>query len=990
MRLINCYIENFGGLSRYSLTLQPGITVVEEPNGFGKTTLAEFIRAMFYGFPRASKTLEKNTRKRYQPWQGGRYGGTIIFEHNGKTYRIDRTFGDVPRQDTFALYEAGTHRPSTDFSENIGQELFQLDADSFERSTYLPQLHDRVPLTTASIQAKLGNLVEDTNDINNFDKAVAALRARRSSYIPFRGSGGTVAEAQAHISRLQSDLSNADNLYAALERSQKEAAQLTLTKKQKEGALESIRRDIVQASQAAARESLFQQYESLRGRQAQDVAALDELTKHYPAGFPTKDELDHLRSLYDQVLSLNSQIVHTEADRDAEALIAANTARFAAGVPDDNVFRERQEQYQDLVAAQSALLSARLSPEEEDQLANLEKFFCPGVPDESFFTQFQTQWAQLQQLRSAKKALGMSPEDAARLSKLEVGFAVGLPTAEELAQTQAAIKCITTLLEENVRLAAAQIQEIRTEPLKKKGVGPLPLLLLLLGGAALLGGVLLLVGQAWSWGGIGLGLGTAFILAAAYLNLRHTISNELVANRQGSLPLSDRDRAHIKTNEQEIAAAEAKALEFLSRYTADNRPLSERFWDVQAHFSDYTALKQKETEIQTRSRSLECEISELESRLAQQLQPYFLKPVAFDEALLTLQSRKAQLEQLRQKKQSADAYATALKETVVLLQEELSAFLRPFCGEVAPENFNKQLAALQRDWDAYERARKLIAERMRQTAQRDKALENCTAAVHAFSQQYSIQLDLRDRPAFQSLCDDVRRWTELTARVNQNQTDVEQFYLEHRSLLQSTSTSEVKDLDGLKRAEQHLSHEIASLSQEILEMEQRVQALQVETDRIPEKRDELETWKQKKEDGVRSCALLDQAIHFLYEAREALSHSYLGTIRQSFAGYLHRMTGEDRENIIVTPTLDVQIERLGQARESAYFSAGLSDIITLCMRLALVDALFKKAKPFIILDDPFVNLDDAHTEKALKLLENLGADHQILYLICNSSRRISD
>ena len=59
MRLINCYIENFGGLSRYSLTLQPGITVVEEPNGFGKTTLAEFIRAMFYGFPRASKTLEK-------------------------------------------------------------------------------------------------------------------------------------------------------------------------------------------------------------------------------------------------------------------------------------------------------------------------------------------------------------------------------------------------------------------------------------------------------------------------------------------------------------------------------------------------------------------------------------------------------------------------------------------------------------------------------------------------------------------------------------------------------------------------------------------------------------------------------------------------------------------------------------------------------------------------------------------------------------------
>ena len=70
LKLISCYIENFGGLSKYSIQFQPGITVIEEPNGFGKTTLAEFIRAMFYGFPRASKTLEKNSRKKYLPWQG--------------------------------------------------------------------------------------------------------------------------------------------------------------------------------------------------------------------------------------------------------------------------------------------------------------------------------------------------------------------------------------------------------------------------------------------------------------------------------------------------------------------------------------------------------------------------------------------------------------------------------------------------------------------------------------------------------------------------------------------------------------------------------------------------------------------------------------------------------------------------------------------------------------------------------------------------------
>lgn len=38
MRLIRCYIENFGCLSQYTLDFAPGLTVLHQPNGFGKTT----------------------------------------------------------------------------------------------------------------------------------------------------------------------------------------------------------------------------------------------------------------------------------------------------------------------------------------------------------------------------------------------------------------------------------------------------------------------------------------------------------------------------------------------------------------------------------------------------------------------------------------------------------------------------------------------------------------------------------------------------------------------------------------------------------------------------------------------------------------------------------------------------------------------------------------------------------------------------------------
>ena len=93
MRLIRCYIENFGGLSQYRMDFDEGLTTIQAENGFGKTTLAEFIRAMFYGFPRAVKALEKNPRKKYTPWGGGAFGGYLIFEHEGKRYRISRRFG---------------------------------------------------------------------------------------------------------------------------------------------------------------------------------------------------------------------------------------------------------------------------------------------------------------------------------------------------------------------------------------------------------------------------------------------------------------------------------------------------------------------------------------------------------------------------------------------------------------------------------------------------------------------------------------------------------------------------------------------------------------------------------------------------------------------------------------------------------------------------------------------------------------------------------
>ena len=59
----------------------------------------------------------------------------------------------------------------------------------------------------------------------------------------------------------------------------------------------------------------------------------------------------------------------------------------------------------------------------------------------------------------------------------------------------------------------------------------------------------------------------------------------------------------------------------------------------------------------------------------------------------------------------------------------------------------------------------------------------------------------------------------------------------------------------------------------------------------------------------------------------------------------------------------------------------------LCYRLALIDNMYVD-KPFIILDDPFVNLDAKNLKMALDLTKKLSGKAQIIYFTCIDSRKL--
>ena len=87
-------------------------------NGAGKSTFAAFLRVMFYGFIGETKRTElEKERKRYQPWQGGTYGGQLTFTADGKYYLLSRVFGKTAKGDSFRLQDANTLLDSVDFTE---------------------------------------------------------------------------------------------------------------------------------------------------------------------------------------------------------------------------------------------------------------------------------------------------------------------------------------------------------------------------------------------------------------------------------------------------------------------------------------------------------------------------------------------------------------------------------------------------------------------------------------------------------------------------------------------------------------------------------------------------------------------------------------------------------------------------------------------------------------------------------------------------------
>lgn len=209
MKINKIYISAFGGLKDFTLELGDGLNVIFGNNEDGKTTVLAFIKALFFGTGRSSKSLAESPRQKYTPWDGSTMAGRIYFTYKNKNYCLEKEFRKSDSTDRILLRDTDLGK-EIDCGENIGERFFGVSAAAFERSLFIGT-GDFIKDGSAAgeINAKLSNIALTGSEDTSYQKIQKTLSDAKNRIISKTGRAGSYAEDMRAFEELQSRLERA-------------------------------------------------------------------------------------------------------------------------------------------------------------------------------------------------------------------------------------------------------------------------------------------------------------------------------------------------------------------------------------------------------------------------------------------------------------------------------------------------------------------------------------------------------------------------------------------------------------------------------------------------------------------------------------------------------------------------------------------------------------------------------------------------------------
>ena len=301
MRILSM-TATFGKLFHETLTLQPGMNIIEAPNEWGKSTWCAFITAMLYGIDTREKTTKTALaeKERYAPWSGAPMEGRMEIEWNGRNITIERRtkgrliFGDFRAYET----ETGMDVPELTAS-NCGLLLLGVERSVFARAGFL-KMSD-LPLTQDdALRRRLNALVTTGDESGAGDKLAQKLKDLKNK-CRFNRTG-LLPQAEAERDGLEERLREVQDLDGQTQRLQVRQQEL----ERRIGLLENHRQALLYAK---AREESRHVDEALssRDKAREKLDALAAVCAELPAQEEASRAVARLQKLNNESMSLQME-----------------------------------------------------------------------------------------------------------------------------------------------------------------------------------------------------------------------------------------------------------------------------------------------------------------------------------------------------------------------------------------------------------------------------------------------------------------------------------------------------------------------------------------------------------------------------------------------------------------------------------------------------------------------------------------------------------
>ena len=329
-----------------------------------------------------------------------------------------------------------------------------------------------------------------------------------------------------------------------------------------------------------------------------------------------------------------------------------------------------------------------------------------------------------------------------------------------------------------------------------------------------------------------------------------------------------------------------------------------------------------------------------------------------------------------EREQRQQAYSRKLDE----LQSQLTAASDVIGGIAEEQTLPERIALARQDCATAKRIRdrlsEIESEEKRLEVQRSQAEHTLTS----FLGKYASDMPGENALAWiQAQTDEYAKHTATLEQMESQRTLVKAEAQTH-----SVSAEEDTLRKEIAVAEKHRDELLVEYTQKTDAIRQADHAL----DAYPDVVQKIRQLNEQKQKAQAALVTLKRTIQLITRAKENLANRYLGKVESLFNRYMQIWLQSEAVRGILDTDFKITIEENGKVHVAEGYSTGISDLIDFCMRLALVDTLYEKEQPFLILDDPFVNLDEERLEKALELLNVMGANKQIVYFVCHPIRAV--